>query len=88
MLASPAGAYFNEAERESGILFLFTNRHKTDGQEVVIDCGWRLVSVHQHLHASRGWGTNNTPSQVRVCQRCQITNDANCYPKWHDGKQS
>ncbi|ADV23382.1 Hypothetical protein CGB_G2340W [Cryptococcus gattii WM276] len=54
MLASPAGAYFNEAERESGTLFLFTNRHKTDGQEVVIDGGWRLVSVHQHLHAPRG----------------------------------
>lgn len=28
MLASPAGAYFNEAECESGTLFLFTNRQK------------------------------------------------------------
>ncbi|KIR27645.1 hypothetical protein I309_03568 [Cryptococcus deuterogattii LA55] len=33
MLASPAGAYFNEAERR-----------KTDGQEVVIDGGWRLCA--------------------------------------------
>lgn len=32
MLASPAGAYFNEAEREFGTFFLFESRQKeTDG---------------------------------------------------------
>lgn len=71
-----------------GPCFFLQTGKKTDGQEVVIDSGWRLVSVHQYLHAPHGWRTNNSPSQVRVSQRCQITNDANCYPKWHDGKQS
>lgn len=71
-----------------GPFFFLQTGRKTDGQEVVIDGGWRLVSVHQYLHAPRGWRTNNAPSQVRVCQRCQITNDANCHPKWHDDKQS
>lgn len=46
------------------------------------------MSVHQYLHASCRSRADSIPSQVRICQRCQITNDANRYLKWHDAKQT